>query len=164
MNTDTKRKTAAALFAVSVIFNVLFLVFFGFAVSGKTSSFSFRDMREKNTAYVTGACIVSVPERGADLVFGPAEFTLLPGEKAAYQFSAFLDGRQLNMAPEPLYDHTVIAVEKSGYGLLIEARAPGEAVVQTITTEGIRDLARVTVAVRKAAYPPHAGGPQVEAD
>jgi hypothetical protein len=124
----------------------------------------FENMNKKDDAYLTGACIVSVPEKGAGLVFGPAEFTLATGERAVYQVSAYLDGRQLNMAAEPLYDRAVVAVEKTGYGLCITALSPGEAVLQTITADGIRDLARVTVTPRKAAYPPHAGGQQVEAE
>ena len=162
MDKDVKRKiTVYILFAASLFFNVVFILFFVAAALGKTASLSFRNMGD---TYLTAACVVSMPEQRADLVFGPVEFTLIHGEKAALQLTAYLDGKQLNMAPDPLYDRSVIAVEKTGYGLLIEALSPGEAVFQTITSEGIRDLARVTVTAAKASYPPHAGGQQVEAD
>lgn len=162
MDKDVKHKiTVYLLFAASLFFNVVFILFFVTAALGKTASLTFRNMGE---GYLTAACVVSVPEQRADLVFGPVEFTLVHGEKAALLLTAYLDGRQLNMAPEPLYDRAVIAVEKTGHGLVIEGLSPGEAVLQTITVDGIRDLARVTVKARKAAYTPRAGGQQVEAD
>lgn len=150
MNNRVKHDLKTAAFVLSLFFNAAFAVFFAIALSGKTASVSFLDMEKLNggAAYLTGACVVSVPEAGASLVFGPAEFTLSPGDVAAYQFSAVSGGGQLNMACEPLYDRAVVAVEKSGYGLVITALSPGEAVLQTLTADGIRDLARVTVARR----------------
>lgn len=130
---------------ISVCFNVLFLLFTIFALTRKTATVAFYNMETKIAAYTTGACVVSIPSRGADLVLGTPEFSLQQGDEAALQFSLFLDRRQMNLALEPLYDHAVVSVEHTGYGLLIKARSQGETVLQTMTGNGIRDIAIIKV-------------------
>ena len=131
---------------VSVVVNALFILLcvFGIVHSRSTASVSFLNLDAGDVRYTTGVCVVSVPEHEG-VVFAPVEFSLTAGARAALQFSALAQGRQLTVAVEPLYDHAVVAVEPSAYGLIIRALAPGTALLQTITGEGIRDIARVTV-------------------
>jgi hypothetical protein len=134
------------LLAASIAGNVLLLLFVVFALFSRNSrSLAFLDMDGGNTEYASGACVVSVPREGAGITFGPAEFSLAAGSRAALQFSAFQAGSQINLYFEPLYDREIISVEQSGYGVIVTALKAGETLLQTITAEGIRDIARVTV-------------------
>jgi hypothetical protein len=47
----------------------------------------------------------------------------------------------------------VIDAEAAGYGTVIRAVAPGETVMQTLTGDGFRDVARVTVVPKETAVP-----------
>jgi hypothetical protein len=145
-------KIILVIMCVSVTLNALFAALFVTAMSRKTASFSFSGA---GAGVLTGACIVSVPKGGKSVVFGPVDFTLNVGENAALQFSAFLDGKQVNMAAEPLYDPNIISVEPAPYGLFITALAPGDTRLQTITKDGINDIARVTVVRPELDYPPN---------
>ena len=134
-----------ALIVISVSFNVMFLLFMLFAFNKKMSTFSFYDLDSESEPYTTASCIVSVPAQNADLVFGAPAFSLKPGETAAVQFSLFFQRRQMNFALEPLYDPEVVSLERTGYGILVKALSPGETVLQTMTGEGIKDIAVITV-------------------
>jgi hypothetical protein len=79
------------------------------------------------------------------MAFGPVELTLKSGSGAALQFSLYLDKQQLNLALQPLYDHAVVSIEPSGFGLIIKALNPGETVLQTLTEQGFQDIAYITV-------------------
>jgi hypothetical protein len=137
------------LVSVSVTVNILFALFIIFAaLSDEGALLRVSDMDTALREYTSGACIVSVPGDGPAVIFGPVEFTLAPGERAALQFSALRKGTQLNVALEPLYDREIIAVEQSPFGIFVTAAGPGETILQTITADGIRDIARVTVTER----------------
>lgn len=129
---------------VSIILNVLCILLLVCALSAQRSFIAYPAMDTEEQRYTTAACLVSVPE-GAPVVFSPVEFTLRSGETAALQFSALREGRQLTISIDPLYDRAVVSVEQSAYGLLITAHTPGGAVLQTLTSSGIRDIAVVTV-------------------
>jgi hypothetical protein len=131
------------LFVFSLIFNLLFLLFFLFALSHKTASVSFY-APPGPPERLTAAALATVPGSGS-IVFTTVELDLKKGEAAALQFSAVSGGRQVNLLINALYDHTVVSVEQTGFGVLITALAPGEAVMQTLGEEGFRDLARITV-------------------
>lgn len=133
-----------AIMISSLILNLAFIALVAAAALNNTASVSFPDHGASGVPYTTGACLVSVPE-GANIVFPPVEITLRPGEQAALQFSAFLRGAQVNIAFEPLYDPLVLSVDPSPFGLTINARLPGETIVQAVSGQGIRDLARVVV-------------------
>ena len=133
------------LFVFSIVFNIVFLLFLLFAFSRKTAAVSFLDLDSPSLRYIHSAFIVSVPAEGADIVFGPAEITLKKGTEASLQFAVLLDGRQSNIALEPLYDPAVVAVEPSGYGFIIRGIHTGEAVLQVFTPSGFRDLTRITI-------------------
>lgn len=130
---------------ISVVFNVLFVAFIVFSLSRNTASVSFLDLDTDTARYTTGVCAVSVPSGGDGLVFGPVAFSLRPGEQAALQFSLSVDGRPLNLVLEPLYDHDVVTLTQTGYGLLIHAQKPGTTVLQTAGEDGFNDIATITV-------------------
>jgi hypothetical protein len=134
-----------SLIAVSVSFNVIFSLFIFFAVTRKTSSLAFYSPGSGEGQYASASCIVSVPSLNADLLLGAPEFSLMPGETAFLQFSLFFRRRQIDLALEPLYDRAVVSVERTGYGIAINALSPGETVLQTITGEGIKNIAVVKV-------------------
>lgn len=134
-----------ALIIVSVSFNVIFITFMIFAFTRKMSSLSFFSLETEDTHYTTGACIVSVPANNTDLTFGPPNFSLKPGETAALQFSLVFRRQQMNLSLEPLYDQDIIAIERTGFGIIIIALNPGETTLQTMTGDGIKNIAIVTV-------------------
>ena len=129
---------------VSLTLNALVAAFLGFAFSSKKAFIAYEDMDTNGLRYTAAVCAASVPE-GQAAVFGPVEFTLRPGETAALQFSARINGSQLNAALDPLYDRDIVEVHPSPFGLRIKALKSGEAVLQTLTARGIRDVAVVTV-------------------
>ena len=133
------------LFVISVALNIFFLLFFILASSRGVSSFLFFDMDTPNERYTQSAFIVSVPSEDTDIDFGPVEFFLKKGSRAALQFSFRHEGLQSNLVIDPLYDHDVLRIEKSVFGLIIYALSPGEAVVQLFTPGGFRDIAYVVV-------------------
>jgi hypothetical protein len=133
-----------ALISLSVLFNVFFLLLLVLTFTRKTSTLAYYRMDAGEEPYITAAFVISVPSAAADILFGQADFSLRVGTAAALQFSIHKDG-QLNMAIDPLYDHDVISVEHSGYGLIIRGLAPGKTVLQTFGGSGIKNVAEITV-------------------
>jgi hypothetical protein len=138
-------KTKTALLLLSAALNAVFLAFLFFALTRKTASLSFYDMDRDGRSFLTAAALVSFPRNAGEAVFNTLEITLPKGESAALQFSSVLEHRQANWLVSTLYDHAVIEVRESGFGVIITAREPGEALMQAITGEGVRDIARVRV-------------------
>ena len=132
----------SVVLCVSLAVNVLFLCFIFLALSQKTSSLSFYDPGDR---YFHAAAVAGVPEDSTAVLFNAVEITLRPGQTASLQFSAVSSRRQANFLIQALYDHTVIAVSHTGFGILITALAPGETVMQSLWEDGFRDLARVRV-------------------
>jgi hypothetical protein len=132
------------LISLSVAFNAIFLFFLVLAFPGKTGLIAFPSLDSSSCKYLSSAFIVSLPEEEAGLLFGPAEFSLKKGALAAIQLS-FYRGAQLNLAMEPLYDHSVVSVEASPSGLLVKGVSPGEAVLQIFRSGGFKDIARIIV-------------------
>ena len=130
------------IFALSVIFNVVFLLFVLLSLLGGTSSFA---LLNYGAAYLSSALIVSVPHDGSSLGFGPVDISIRLGSTAYLQFAAIQGGRQSNMSVEPLYDHGVVDVVQGGFGLSITGISPGEAVLQVFSPSGFKDIAYVTV-------------------
>ena len=132
------------VFVVSIALNALFilLLMLLFGLGGGTSSFT---LLEYGAGYLNSAFIVSVPLEDADLNFGPVDIALRLGDKAYLQFSALSGGRQSSLAMDPLYDHGVISVDQSAFGLAVRGINPGEAVLQLFSPTGFKDIAHVTV-------------------
>ena len=138
-------KVTKILFIFSGALNVSFIVFLIFASSQKTSSISFLNMDSDNVSYTTAAAVMSIPSLNADAVFGPLEITLQRGDRAAIQFSAIAHNNQANWVFNTLYDHSIISVEMSGFGIIIKALQPGETSMQTVFDTGIVDIANIKV-------------------
>lgn len=130
------------VFIVSILLNFFFLLLFLFGLAGATSSFAFLN---HGGGYFNSAFIVSSPLDSSDVNFGPVDIVLNLGSTVYLQFSVIRDGKQSNMAIEPLYDHSVIDVGQSGFGLVIKGVNPGEAVLQLFSPSGFKDIANVTV-------------------
>ena len=133
-------------FVLSVTFNVLFLLLLIFTLTRKITSFSVFNINASNyVRYIHSAFIVSTPALGAEISFGTAEFHLRVGAAASLQISAIRDGSQTNLGMEPLYDRSIVAVEQTGFGLLIAGLSPGETVLQLFSPDGFRNIAHIFV-------------------
>jgi len=134
-------KIKPVFFIISLVLNVIFIFFLVLALTSKTSSFSFFD---PGNGYVTSAAVVSAPPTG-EVVFDLIEFTMTPGDKTFLQYSYLFAGKQGNLLVNALYDYDIISVTHTGYGLEITALSPGSTVMQTLTNDGIKNVALVTV-------------------
>ena len=130
------------IFIISIVFNVLFLLLFLTGLTGVTSSFALLDY---GSEYLNSAYIVSVPVDSSDVTFGPVEITVKAGSPVYLQFAVLRDGTQSNLAMDPLYDHRVVSVTQSGFGLVITGLNQGEALIQLFSPSGFKDIAHVTV-------------------
>jgi len=137
-------KIKSFFFAVSVIFNVLFILLLFFSGSSKNSSISFFNPDD----YITAAAVISVPKTRSASV-DMLSINLKPRDIAYLQFSVFSgqkkNGRQGNFIITPLYDPNIVSISKTGFGLEITAVKEGSALIQTLTEDGINDVALVTV-------------------
>ena len=128
-------------FIISLIFNALFILFLTLSLMSKKSFLYFN----KEEGHITAAAIVSAPMYN-EIVFGPIEITLMPHEKAYLQFSVHShETRQGNMILTALYDPEIVSVTDTGYGIEILALAKGSTLMQTMSNNGIKDVALITV-------------------
>jgi hypothetical protein len=142
-----KDKLKTVFLFVSIALNLVFIFIFFMTLlfSQGTSSLSFYDPGEGSRPFVTAAAIVTFPSDSGSVVFEAVEITLKKGESAALQFSAVAGRRQANWLISALYDHGIITTKETGYGVLITALGEGETAMQTLTGEGIKDMAFVKV-------------------
>ena len=94
--------------------------------------------------FFAAAAIASVSASGS-IVFNAVEITMKARERAALQFSFAQEKRQTNLLVSALYDPEVISVRPTGYGIVIDAIAEGETLMQSVGSDGIRDVALVRV-------------------
>lgn len=134
-------KIKSVLFAVSLVLNAFFILILILASLVKTAPLSFFN---PGNGHVTSAAVVSVPP-SAGVVFDLIEISMTPGEKAFLQFSFFAAGKQGNLLINALFDHDVISVTHTGYGIEITALTHGSTVMQTLTNDGIKNVAAITV-------------------
>ena len=128
-------------FALSLFFNALFILFLILSLQSKRSYFSY----SREDGYIASAAVVSVP-LSDEISFGVIEITLSPGEKAYLQYSVCTpEIKQGNMIVRALYDADIVSVKDSGYGIEISALAQGSTLMQTLTNDGIKDVALITV-------------------
>jgi len=129
------------LFILSLFFNVLFILFLILSSRSKRSFLSYN----KEEGYITSAAVISVP-LSDEISFGTIEITLMPMEKAYLQYAVSTpEITQGNMIIRALYDPDIISVKDSGYGIEILALAHGSTLMQTLTNDGIKDIALITV-------------------
>jgi hypothetical protein len=128
--------------SLSLALNAVCVAFFALALSSRSAALSLYDMGNSHT---TAALAVSFPADSGSAVFGPVELRLAKGEQAALQFSAYARRSQANYLITALYDRSIIRHENTGYGIVITALKAGETVMQTLGSEGVADLAVITV-------------------
>jgi len=127
---------------LSLFFNFIFIILM--VVS------SFIKNTRINCAYtspntVTAASIVNFPKDGK-ANFELLELTFKPKQKAVLQYSIISqDQKQSNLLINALYDPSVISVSNTGLGIEILALAEGSTLMQTLTNDGVRNIANVTV-------------------
>ena len=129
------------LLTFSLGFNALFILVFMLVASSKSSTLSYY-RPDKNG--MTAAVVVSVP-RSRAVVFEPVEITLQKNDQAALQYSVIASGAQANRLITALYDRDLIRVEDTGYGIIITALNEGDTMMQTVTADGIVNIARITI-------------------
>ena len=136
-------KFKTILLIVSLAFNGLVIAFMAVtaASSPKVSLFSFPAAGD---GYAASAAIAVLPDSCA-LVFNPVEIALRPGQKAFLQYSVLISRKQADIFVNALYDPQIISVEHAGAGISVTALREGEALMQYISNDGIKDLCRVTV-------------------
>jgi len=93
---------------------------------------------------VTAAAVVSVPD-GSEVAFGRVDVDVREGESVFLQYSIVDRDGQANWDVAYLYDGNIVRMERKGFGTLITALKAGECLLQTVTLEGIKDVARITV-------------------
>jgi hypothetical protein len=135
-------RSSKPFFIISLALNFVFILLFVLALFQGPAALSFYDLPGSP---VTAAALAAVPRESGSVVFNAVEITLQNGGRAALQFSAVAGGRQSNLFFTALYDHAVISVTRTGYGVLITALSPGETVMQALGDGGFRDIALVRV-------------------
>jgi hypothetical protein len=129
------------ILVMSLIFNALFIALLVITSFSHVSSLTFQNM---DVPCTTAATVVSFPQ-GAGAVLGPPEITLHKGQQCTLQLSLVNNGKQANWLMQLMYNHKIVSVEPSQYGVLITALSAGETHLQTIAKGGITDTAIVTV-------------------
>jgi len=130
------------IFALSVGFNAMvitLLIMASFSKNTRISCF----FTDKNS--ITAACVVNFPKDGK-AVFENLELSLKPGQKALLQYSIVSpDQKQANFLINALFDPAVVSVSNTGSGIEILALSEGETLMQTVTNDGVKNIAIVTV-------------------
>ena len=134
-------KTVSGFFVFSLILNGIFIVMLVMASFSKSSSFYFQTPPDGHT---TAAAVVSIPSDG-EAVFELITVSLKPGEKVFLQFSFVSSKKQMNLLINSLYDPSVISVFNAAYGIEITALSVGETLMQTLTNDGIKNVALIRV-------------------
>jgi hypothetical protein len=134
-------KIKSGFFVFSLILNGLFISVFVTASFSKSSSLYYQTPQDDYTA---AAAVVSFPS-GAEAVFELVTISLKPGEKVFLQFSFVSSQKQKNLLINSLYDPGVISVSHTGYGVEIAALSEGETLMQTVTNDGIKNVALIKV-------------------
>ncbi|MDR2941711.1 MAG: hypothetical protein LBV17_03870 [Treponema sp.] len=133
-------KIKSLVFGLSLALNFIVSLLFIIAGSSKTSSLSFFNQGD----YLAAAAIVGVPKSQSASV-ELITINLKPREKAFLQFSVISDKKQANLIFNPLYDPNIVSISKTGFGMEITALRQGNALIQTLANDGIRDVAQVFV-------------------
>jgi len=136
-----RSKTVSGFFVLSLILNGVFVVILVTASFSKSSSLYFQTPPDGHT---TAAAVVGIPS-GGEAVFELITLTLKPDEKVFLQFSFVSSKKQMNLLVNSLYDPAIISVSNTSYGIEITALSEGETLMQTITNDGIKNVALIRV-------------------
>jgi len=134
----------SGLFVFSLILNGIFISMFILASFSKSSSLYYQSVQDD---YTTAAAVVSLPSK-SETVFELITISLKPSEKAYLQFSFVSSGKQqANLLINSLYDPEIISISQTGYGIEIYALHEGETLMQTVTNDGIKNIALIRVEI-----------------
>jgi hypothetical protein len=137
MQNKNSRTVLLVVLSISLVFNLAIVFFMIF----NTSSFL---SYKKIDNYFSGAQLVSVP-KGRRVEFGTVTVSLQEGDVAYLQYSAMLEGDQLNYSNRYLYDGNIIRVEDDAFGVKITAVKEGEALLQVFSNDGFSNVANIIV-------------------
>ena len=141
MPLKNKIKFTTILFPVSLILNLLFIGLIITTMLSDTDSLAIFNIDKD---YLTAAAVASVPVSG-DIIFELVHITMKEHETATLQFSVKTGRNQSNLLINTLYDHNLVAVKPTGYGIIIRALNEGETMLQTLSNDGIVNIAHITV-------------------
>jgi hypothetical protein len=135
-------KLKSLLFGLSLFVNALFIFLIILSSFSKYSRLSYYPPDE---GLVTAATVINFP-KDSNAVFENFELTLKPGQYAYLQYSVILsDNKQSNMLINAIYDPDVITVFHSGFGIEILALSEGSTLMQTLTNDGVKNIASINV-------------------
>jgi len=130
------------IFAASLLFNAAFIALLVFSSLQKRSSIS---CAATDDNHLTAACVVTFPKDCA-AVFDSFEISLKKGQSALIQYSVLSSKRgQANFLISAVYDPSIISVSHSGFGVEIKALHEGSTLMQTVSVDGVKNIALVTV-------------------
>jgi len=139
---NMKFKFTSGLFVFSLILNSIFISMFIMAALSKSSSLYYQSVQDD---YTTAAAVISLPVK-SEAAFELITIALKPSEKAYLQFSFVSSGkRQANLLINSLYDPEIVSITQTGYGIEIHALHEGETLMQTVTNDGIKNVALIRV-------------------
>jgi len=132
------------LFVLSLVFNGIFIAVLVTASFSKREIFYYHSPPDDYTA---AAAVVSLPS-SSEAVFELITISLKPGENAFLQFS-FIPSKkqQLNLLINTLFDPEIVSISQTGYGIQIHALQEGETLMQTLTNDGVKNVALIKVAI-----------------
>jgi len=136
-------KLQTLLLIVSLIFNGLVITAIIVTTITKSNE-ALLSFPAAEDGYIATAAVAVIPA-SSELVLNPVEIALKPAQKTFLQYSLVTGGRQTNIFVNALYDPQIIAIEYTGSGIAVTALREGETLMQYISNDGIKDLARITV-------------------
>lgn len=132
-------------FVISLVLNAACISLFISALGAKTKALSYYNAEKEIEDVVTTACVVSVQKGRCEVTFGTLEIEMKTGGIWTLQYSLLMEGSQLNLSRDPLYDRELLSIERTGYGLIIHALKPGRCELQTLGENGITDIAVINI-------------------
>jgi len=138
-----KSRFKSVLFGLSLVFNGIFTAALVTASFSKSSTFYYQTPPDD---YVAAAAVVSLP-KDREAVFELVSMSLKQGESAFLQFS-FIPARkqQGNLLINSIFDPGIVSISQTGYGIEIHALHEGETLMQTLTNDGVKNVALIRVA------------------
>jgi len=133
-------KFKSAFFVLSLFLNGIFISIFILSSFYKSSSFYYHSPPDD---YVTACAVVSVPSYG-EATFELITVSLNLYDKAYLQFS-FISQKQRDLLINAIYDPNIISISHTEYGIEITAVSEGETLMQTVTNDGIKNVALIRV-------------------
>jgi hypothetical protein len=135
-------KLKSLFFGLSLFFNAFFIILMLLSSSSKIYRLSFFP---PDDGFITAALVINFP-KDQNVAFDNFELSLKPGQYAYLQYSLFSsDKKQANFFINALYDPNIISVSRSGFGIEIHALSEGVTQMQTLSNDGIKNIALITV-------------------